>query len=154
LENDGARSLTCGSRDLYAAGHVSWPRAGDVSGHLEALQQPHGRVHFAGEHTSVLRWDDGEGAALQDSRGSGGRRGGRRRLTDRGLPARQDVRPGSGFELSQVESEKAARGGGFREEAIHTVAERYGDIAHVFVTYEGRDPADAAEPTFRGVETM
>jgi hypothetical protein len=55
LVDDGARSLTCGSRDPYAAGHVSWPRAGDVSGHLEALQQPHGRVHFAGKHTSVLR---------------------------------------------------------------------------------------------------
>jgi Monoamine oxidase len=28
---------------------------GDVTGHLEALQRPHGRIHFAGEHTSILR---------------------------------------------------------------------------------------------------
>lgn len=43
------------SRDPYAQGHVSWPAPGDVTAHLEALQRPHGRVHFAGEHTSVLR---------------------------------------------------------------------------------------------------
>lgn len=42
-------------QDPYAAGHVSWPGPGDVTEHLEALQQPHGRIHFAGEHTSVLR---------------------------------------------------------------------------------------------------
>lgn len=43
------------SRDPYAVGHVSWPGAGDVTAHLEALQRPHGRIHFAGEHTTVLR---------------------------------------------------------------------------------------------------
>ena len=42
-------------RDPYAVGHVSWPAPGDVMAHLEALQRPHGRVHFAGEHTTVLR---------------------------------------------------------------------------------------------------
>lgn len=42
-------------RDPYAVGHVSWPGPGDVTAHLEALQRPHGRIHFAGEHTSVLR---------------------------------------------------------------------------------------------------
>ena len=42
-------------RDPYAAGHVSWPAPGDVTGHLYALQRPHGRIHFAGEHTTVLR---------------------------------------------------------------------------------------------------
>jgi len=42
-------------RDPYAVGHVSWPAPGDVTGHLEALQQPLGRIHFAGEHTTVLR---------------------------------------------------------------------------------------------------
>jgi monoamine oxidase len=42
-------------RDPYALGHVSWPGPGDVTGHLAALQQPHGSIHFAGEHTSVLR---------------------------------------------------------------------------------------------------
>lgn len=43
------------SRDPFAAGHVSWPGPGDVTAHLAALQRPHGRVHFAGEHTTVLR---------------------------------------------------------------------------------------------------
>lgn len=43
------------SRDPHALGHVSWPGPGDVTTHLEALQAPHGRIHFAGEHTSVLR---------------------------------------------------------------------------------------------------
>lgn len=43
------------SRDPYANGHVSWPAPGDVTGHLEALRRPHGRIHFAGEHTTVLR---------------------------------------------------------------------------------------------------
>lgn len=42
-------------RDPYAAGHVSWPAPGDVTEHLEVLQRPHGRIHFAGEHTTVLR---------------------------------------------------------------------------------------------------
>ena len=42
-------------RDPYAVGHVSWPDAGDVTAHLEALRRPHGRIHFAGEHTTVLR---------------------------------------------------------------------------------------------------
>lgn len=43
------------SNDPYAQGHVSWPAPGHVTRHLEALQQPHGRIHFAGEHTTVLR---------------------------------------------------------------------------------------------------
>lgn len=43
------------SNDPYAQGHVSWPAPGDVTQHLESLQRPHGRIHFAGEHTSVLR---------------------------------------------------------------------------------------------------
>ncbi|WP_263788873.1 FAD-dependent oxidoreductase [Salinibacter grassmerensis] len=43
------------SEDPYALGAWSWPGPGDVTGHLEALQRPHGRIHFAGEHTSVLR---------------------------------------------------------------------------------------------------
>ena len=41
-------------QDPYGMGHVSWPPPGDVTGHLKALQRPHGRIHFAGEHTSVL----------------------------------------------------------------------------------------------------
>lgn len=43
------------SRDPYALGHVCWPGAGDVTAHLDALQSAHARIHFAGEHTSVLR---------------------------------------------------------------------------------------------------
>lgn len=42
-------------QDPFGVGHVSWPGPGDVTAHLEALQRPHGRIHFAGEHTSVLR---------------------------------------------------------------------------------------------------
>lgn len=42
-------------QDPYALGCVSWPGPGDVTWFLKSLQSPHGRVHFAGEHTSVLR---------------------------------------------------------------------------------------------------
>ncbi|MDP2498162.1 MAG: FAD-dependent oxidoreductase [Candidatus Palauibacterales bacterium] len=31
------------------------PSPATGTAHLEALQRPHGRIHFAGEHTSVLR---------------------------------------------------------------------------------------------------
>lgn len=41
--------------DPYAQACVSWPGPGDVTRYLEPLQEPHGRIHFAGEHTSVLR---------------------------------------------------------------------------------------------------
>lgn len=41
--------------DPYAQACVSWPGPGDVTRYLEPLQRPHGRIHFAGEHTSVLR---------------------------------------------------------------------------------------------------
>lgn len=40
--------------DPYALSAYSWPGPGDVTRYLEPLQQPHGRIHFAGEHTSVL----------------------------------------------------------------------------------------------------
>lgn len=43
------------SRDPYALGCVSWPGPGDVTRYLEAMQRPHGRIHFAGEHTSIFR---------------------------------------------------------------------------------------------------
>lgn len=43
------------SRDPYALGAVSWPRPGEVSELLEPLARPWGRVHFAGEHTTILR---------------------------------------------------------------------------------------------------
>lgn len=43
------------SEDPYALAAYCWPAPGDVTRHLEPLQRPHGRIHFAGEHTSVLR---------------------------------------------------------------------------------------------------
>ncbi len=43
------------SQDPYALGGPSWPAPGDVTKHLENLQEPHGNIHFAGEHTSILR---------------------------------------------------------------------------------------------------
>ena len=43
------------SRDPWALGHVSWPGPGDVTRYLPLLQKPHGKVHFAGEHTSIYR---------------------------------------------------------------------------------------------------
>ncbi len=43
------------SEDPYALGGPSWPAPGDVTKYLEHLQSPHGRIHFAGEHTSILR---------------------------------------------------------------------------------------------------
>ena len=43
------------SDDPYALSAYSWPGPGDVTDHLEPLQRPHGRIHFAGEHTSILR---------------------------------------------------------------------------------------------------
>jgi len=43
------------SRAPYSLGAYSWPAPGDVTGRLGALQAPHGRIHFAGEHISVLR---------------------------------------------------------------------------------------------------
>ena len=43
------------SEDPFALGGPSWPAPGDVSAYLKDLQAPHGRIHFAGEHTSILR---------------------------------------------------------------------------------------------------
>lgn len=43
------------SEDPYALGGPSWPAPGEVTKYLEHLQSPHGRIHFAGEHTSILR---------------------------------------------------------------------------------------------------
>lgn len=43
------------SEDPYALGGVSWPGPGDTGNYLKPLQQPHGRIHFAGEHTTILR---------------------------------------------------------------------------------------------------
>lgn len=43
------------SEDPYALGGPSWPAPGEVTDYLEPLQKPHGRIHFAGEHTTILR---------------------------------------------------------------------------------------------------
>lgn len=43
------------SDDPFARGSYSWPGPGDVTRYLHTLQQPHGRIHFAGEHTSIFR---------------------------------------------------------------------------------------------------
>jgi len=42
------------SEDPNTKAAFSWPGPGDVTSHLEPLQRPHGRIHFAGEHTSIL----------------------------------------------------------------------------------------------------
>lgn len=49
-----ATTIAWGS-DPYSPGHVSWPAPGTVVSGLPLLQQPHGRIHFAGEHTSIFR---------------------------------------------------------------------------------------------------
>jgi len=41
--------------DPYSLGGPSWAGPGDVTQYVEPLQRPHGRIHFAGEHTTVLR---------------------------------------------------------------------------------------------------
>lgn len=43
------------SEDPFALGGPSWPAPGDVSAYLKDLKSPHGKIHFAGEHTSILR---------------------------------------------------------------------------------------------------
>lgn len=43
------------SNDPYALGGPSWPAPGDVTRHLKNLRQPYGNIHFAGEHTTILR---------------------------------------------------------------------------------------------------
>jgi monoamine oxidase len=43
------------SKDPFAMGALSFPAPGDVGKYLKALQTSHGRIHFAGEHTSILR---------------------------------------------------------------------------------------------------
>ena len=42
-------------KDPYALGGVSWPAPNDAANYLKPLKTPHGRIHFAGEHTTILR---------------------------------------------------------------------------------------------------
>lgn len=58
------------SSDPFALGGPSWPGPGDVSSYLQDLQSPHGRIHFAGEHTNVLR-STMEGALRSGVRAAG-----------------------------------------------------------------------------------
>lgn len=43
------------SEDPFSLGGPSWPAPGNVTAYLKDLQAPHGKVFFAGEHTSILR---------------------------------------------------------------------------------------------------
>lgn len=58
------------SADPYALGGPSWPAPGDVTLYLKDLQKPHGNIHFAGEHTSILR-STMEGALRSGVRAAG-----------------------------------------------------------------------------------
>lgn len=48
----------------------------------------------------------------------------------------------------------AVRQQGFFEQGVHAETERFGDIAHVFSTYEIRRSADAPEPVQRGINSF
>ncbi len=66
---------------------------------------------------------------------------------------------GAGHRILTVEEymEGATRAfaeSGFFETEIHAVMERYGDIAHVFSTYESRRAVDDAEPFQRGINSI
>lgn len=66
---------------------------------------------------------------------------------------------GAGHRILTVEEyiEGAAQAfaeSGFFETEIHAVTERYGDIAHVFSTYESRRAEDDAEPFQRGINSI
>ena len=43
------------SEDPKVQAAVIWLAPGDVTKYLEPLQRSHGRIYFAGEHTSILR---------------------------------------------------------------------------------------------------
>ncbi|MEZ5293830.1 MAG: hypothetical protein R2745_22290 [Vicinamibacterales bacterium] len=71
-------------------------------------------------------------------------------------------RPGGGTELvvwSADDYVRAAGPGlsanGFYEREVHRVTERFGDVVHVFSTYESRRTADPAEAPFaRGINSI
>jgi len=50
---EGGTSVSWGD-DPYARGAISWFRPGEMTRWLPELARPEGRIHFAGEHTSVL----------------------------------------------------------------------------------------------------
>jgi monoamine oxidase len=47
-------AIMCWSKRPWSRGTFAYRGPGDVQRHGDAIMQPHGRVHFAGEHTSVL----------------------------------------------------------------------------------------------------
>jgi monoamine oxidase len=47
-------TLKAWSQDPYSQAAYSWPGPGHVARYLRILQRAHGRIHFAGEHTSIL----------------------------------------------------------------------------------------------------
>ena len=55
--NDHYRSTYVKSwkNDPYALGGPSWAGPGDIKKYLDILQAPAGRIHFAGEYTTILR---------------------------------------------------------------------------------------------------
>jgi monoamine oxidase len=54
-ENSEGGTVKGWSNDPYTLAAYSWPAPGQVTRFLPVLQRPHGRIHFAGEHTSILR---------------------------------------------------------------------------------------------------
>jgi monoamine oxidase len=53
-EYEGGRTKSW-TADPYVRSGFSMPTPGQVTGLLETLQAPRGRIHFAGEHTSIKR---------------------------------------------------------------------------------------------------
>jgi monoamine oxidase len=54
-ENVEGGTVKAWSNDPYSLAGYSLPAPGQVTRWLPLLQRPHGRIHFAGEHTSILR---------------------------------------------------------------------------------------------------
>jgi hypothetical protein len=66
---------------------------------------------------------------------------------------------GFGYRLMDVESYIKASGtyletNGFFEREVSRVVEKYGQIAHVFSTYESRHKAEDAQPFMRGINSI
>lgn len=53
------------SRDPFARGHLAYYAPGQVARHKATMAQPHGRLHFAGEHTAELAY--GMEAAMESA---------------------------------------------------------------------------------------
>lgn len=62
--------LTCWATDPYSLGGPSWADPGFLSAHLVHLSRQEGKIHFAGEHTTILR-STMEGAMRSGVRAAG-----------------------------------------------------------------------------------